>query len=104
MKRRRSYEPTLDLHHLQFDSYLEIESKIFHTIDQFLYPILQKSRTAGLPQQIKIIVGKGLNSTSQIEGKNPLRYYTEKYLFMLNIKFRSGSYVDGQEGVIVAEV
>jgi hypothetical protein len=65
------------------DYSLDIESQIHTKIQKFLLVHLQKKTFMA-----KIIVGKGLNSQNFIQGKNPLRFYTENYLAQLNINFK----------------
>lgn len=78
----------LDLHHLKFNSPYEIEEKIYHKLDNFLHPFLKK-HTSSHTIKVEIVVGKGLNSTNFIEGKNPLRFYVEKYLNKLGIEWQN---------------
>jgi hypothetical protein len=48
-------------------------------LDRFLNPFLN-SKSGNQNRKIEIVVGRGLNSNTFIDGKNPLRFYTEMYL------------------------
>lgn len=76
-----------------------IEEVVWRRLDTFIYPYLILKKADYI--DLRIIVGKGLSSRNSIEGKNPVRYYTEKYLEQLQIEWRDGGYFEGQEGVIV---
>ena len=67
-------------------------------LDRFLRLYLYRERVA-----LRIVVGKGINSSSSIQGTNPLRYYTEQYLRRLDLPHRNGQLWEGQEGVIIVE-
>lgn len=85
----------LDLHNLSFSSWLEIEDKVHRKLDKFLYPLLQNNNANCTAQ---IIVGRGLNSKRFIEGKNPMRYYTENYLAQVGLIWKNGEYQN--DGII----
>lgn len=51
-----------------------------------------------------IIVGKGHNSRRHIQGKNPLRFYTEEYLQILGLRFYQAPEWQGGSGVIITEI
>ncbi len=74
--------PTLDLHDYHFGNYTIFETELNNVLDKFLAPHLNKPNF-----QVKIIVGRGLNSTRFINKKNPLRYYTEQYLDQLKLEY-----------------
>lgn len=92
------YKRTLNLRQHKFVDLSHLQSEIEVILDQFLAPCLNRSRFC-----VTIIVGKGANSKRFINGKNPLRYYTEQYLKKLGLPFRNGQFHEGQEGVIVVE-
>jgi hypothetical protein len=76
-----------------------IEEIVWQRLDKFIYPYLITKRTDYI--DLRIIVGKGLGSRNSIDGKNPIRYYTERYLDQIQVNWRNGDYYEGQEGVIV---
>jgi len=80
---------------------MEIEDKIYRTLDTVFAPLLVKP---GNVQQVKIIVGKGMNSKRLIQGKHPVKFYTEKYLSRLGFTWTYGGYFDGQEGTMVVNI
>lgn len=93
--------PELDLHKYRPTDPHFIQSEIESQIDRFMQPYLRHTKKYS---QIRIVVGKGHNSKRLINGKNPLRYYTEKYLEQLGFNYRSAGYFDGQEGVIIVSL
>lgn len=97
--RRKNDGSILDLHNLGFGSFLEVEEVVFGELDRFLYPFLSGKKSG----QVRIIVGRGLNSKRRIEGRNPMRYYTEKYLKNVGLTWRDGGYFDGQDGVLIID-
>jgi hypothetical protein len=74
---------SLDLHKLNLKDDPNPQNTIFIKLDRFLTPLLPKQNI-----QIEIIVGRGHNSKTWIEGKPVLRYYTETYLMMLGLEPR----------------
>ena len=72
-----------------------VQDSVFKILDRFMTRHLL-CKTADLT----IIVGKGLGSRSVIEGKNPLRYYTEKYLEKVGCAWTNGDFWNGQDGCI----
>jgi hypothetical protein len=93
-------QKVLNLRQIRFQHLNMIEQEIFSKLDEFVYPFLKTKK----PMELKIIVGKGMNSRNFIKGKNPLRHYTETYLNKLGLSYRDGGYFDGQEGVIVVSL
>ncbi len=77
-----------------------LQELVFKQIDSFLYPLF-KNKNSQLNQKVKIIIGKGINSKNKIQGKAPIRYYTELYLNKLGIVYKEGDYFDGQDGVLI---
>ncbi len=99
--------PTIDLHHLNGHGKVVSENDVWLALDRFIVKTkLEKSRQiqSGIHVKICIIVGKGLQSKNLIQGKNPLRYYTENYLNLCGYAHRNGGYFTGQDGAIVAEI
>lgn len=94
--RKRLNSRTLDLHNLRPNPGENIQEAVARSLDNFMVKLL--SQTQG---EVCIIVGKGIGSKSLIEGKNPLRYYTENYLTQLGYKWRNDFFGDSaQDGVI----
>jgi hypothetical protein len=98
---KRNNIPTLDLHNVRFSGYFDMHSEITLMLDRFLSPFLLQNHR-GI--EVRVVVGRGLNSKNLIQGKNPMRYYTEEYLNQLGLRWRNGGYFDGQDGVIVVSV
>jgi hypothetical protein len=86
----------LDLHNFKPIDYGLLEIELEFKLDSFLRPLLNLKSC-----KIEIVVGKGLNSKRFINGKNPLRFYTEKYLQKLNLDYKEGGYFEGQDGVLI---
>jgi hypothetical protein len=86
---------TLDLHSFSPSLGGDIEQEVFQALDKFMTPRMTQKNI-----QISIIVGKGLGSKKFINGKNPLRHYTEKYLSLIGCDWQEGSHTTGQEGVL----
>jgi hypothetical protein len=84
---------TLDLHHLRFGAGESVEECVNRKLDNFMSRYLLCKSV-----DITIIVGKGLGSKKTINGKNPLRYYTEVYLKNLGCEWTNGDFMTGQEG------
>ncbi len=91
---------TLDLHNFKATSWVVFESELFQIIDSFIYSKIKTKKAT----KLKIIVGKGIRSTKLINNKNPLRFYTEKYLQMSGLSWADASEVDGGMGVIIVWV
>lgn len=89
----------LNLRNTQFQNSNHIQQEVEHLVDSFVRPFLQQRNMA-----LRIIVGKGVNSKRFINGKNPLRYYTENYLNILGLNWRNGQQWEGQEGVVIVEL
>lgn len=87
--------PTLDLHNFQASDWQFFESELFQKLDEFIY---QHSRSK--INKVAIVVGKGLSSRRLIEGKNPLRYYTEQYLNQTALEWTNADHFSGGSGVI----
>ena len=51
-----------------------------------------------------IITGKGIHSKHFIEGKNPLRYYTENYLDKIGFAWKYADAKHGSYGAILVQV
>lgn len=89
----------LNLRSHQFHNRSHLQQEVEHIIDNFVGRFLHQRNI-----MLRIIVGKGVNSKNFINGKNPLRYYTEQYLNSLNVPWRNGQHWEGQEGVIIVEL
>ncbi|GAB4145979.1 MAG: hypothetical protein OHK0017_06190 [Patescibacteria group bacterium] len=87
----------LDLRSYPFDLQSDLEAQVELLLDRFLRPYLQSKNFRGTAV---ILVGRGLNSQRYIQGKNPLRYYTEQYLLRLGLSFANASVNQGGEGAI----
>ncbi len=94
--RRNPNEAILNLRQISFDNHLQSQGEIELVLDKFIAPLLQRQGISA-----KIIVGKGMNSSTFIDGKHPLRYYTECYLSKLGLYWKNGFLTEGKEGVIV---
>lgn len=83
----KNTRPILNLRNLRawHGSYLDKE--IFLLIDKFVMPYLTSKKR----HVLEIIVGRGLNSSQFIDGKNPTRYYCEQYLTKLNLHWKNHS-------------
>lgn len=97
-RRTRSVIPELNLRAKSFVGGESLQQEVEGYLDRFLRPHLYRDRVV-----LRIVVGKGVNSATYIQGRNPLRYYTEQYLRRLNLSYRSGQLWEGQEGVIIVE-
>jgi hypothetical protein len=86
---------TLDLHNLKPIPSESIQEAVYRVLDRFMSRQLLKKTV-----DLTIIVGKGLGSKKFINGKNPLRYYTEQYLIQAGCEWSNGDWQTGQEGVI----
>jgi hypothetical protein len=74
---------SLDLHKLGLKDEPNPQDVIYRKLDQFITPLLKKQDI-----QIEIIVGRGHNSRTFIDGMPVLRYYTYQYLNMLHLEPR----------------
>jgi hypothetical protein len=87
----------LDLHNFKPNGF-SVQKDLEEILDRFFSPLMPLESC-----RIELIVGKGINSKRFINKKNPLRYYTEIYLQKLNLNFREGGFLNGQDGVIIVE-
>jgi hypothetical protein len=87
----------LNLHELYFEGSSFIQEELEEVLDDFVAPNLVK------PTKLLIITGKGIHSKHFIQGKNPLRYYTEKYLEKVGIPWKYADEHHGSYGAIVAQ-
>jgi hypothetical protein len=94
-KNRRKDNSILDLHELNFFPKETPKEAVNRELDRFFTKWLMVKSV-----NLTIIVGKGLGSKKLINGKNPLRFYTEEYLNLLQIEWRNEKDWFGQEGVI----
>jgi|688.fasta_scaffold157733_3 hypothetical protein len=74
-----SQQKSLNLRGHRFQDLSNLENEIEIVLDRFLNPFLN-SKSGNQNRKIEIVVGRGLNSNTFIDGKNPLRFYTEMYL------------------------
>lgn len=68
---------TLNLRSTRFQNLSDLQNEVELILDKFLRSFLLSNKAK---PNLFIIVGRGLNSTTFIKGKNPLRFYTENYL------------------------
>jgi hypothetical protein len=93
----------LDLHNFRSE-YHFFEKELEERIDKFLTPFLNQSYNGRTNFRVKIIVGRGLNSTHFIEKKNPIKFFTEKYLDRLRLDWKyEGLDGFGNDGVILID-
>ena len=85
----------IDLHNLELQNGQTPAEAVEYKLDQFLTPLLLKKLII-----VRIVVGKGLTSSRVINGKNPLRHYTENYLIKLGIAWTDASEINGGYGVV----
>lgn len=78
-------EYSLNLRGVKFQDLSNLQDEVELELDRFLTPFLTSKSSN---RKITIVVGRGLNSTRLIEGKNPLRFYTEQYLQKLGMNWR----------------
>ncbi len=86
----------LDLHNFRASGWQFFENELFQKIDNFVYHSQQSGQ-----KKVEIVVGRGINSKNQIEGKNPLRFYTEKYLQQAGLTWQAGVELNRNSGTIV---
>ncbi len=84
---------TLDLHNLRPIPGESVEEAVYRVLDRFMTKFLIQKTV-----DVTIIVGKGLGSKKFINGKNPLRYYTEQYLHKVGCHWSDGDWLTGQDG------
>jgi hypothetical protein len=87
----------LNLHEIYFQGGSFIQEELEEVLDDFVAPFLLK------PTKLLIITGKGIHSKHFINGKNPLRYYTEKYLEKVGVSWQYADEHHGSYGAIVAQ-
>jgi hypothetical protein len=87
----------LNLHEMYFEGSSFVQDELEEVLDDFITPYLLK------PTRLLIIAGKGIHSKHFIEGKNPLRYYTEKYLEKLGVPWEYADEYHGGYGAIIAQ-
>lgn len=90
----------LNLHNLYFEGESFVEEELEEVLDNFISPYLINSEHC----ELLIISGKGIHSRHFIEGKNPLRYYTERYLAKIGVSWNYEDEKHGGIGAIVAMV
>ena len=91
---------TLDLHQLYFESEIFVQEELEQVLDSFVTPFLVDQTT----QTVLIVTGKGIHSRHFINGKNPLRYYTEQYLNNVKLSWQYQAQAHGGKGAILVEV
>ncbi len=90
----------LNLHQTYFDGESFVEEELEEVLDSFIAPFLITHDE----EELLIITGKGIHSKHFIDGKNPLRYYTEKYLDSVGIPWQYEDEKHGGYGAILAKV
>ena len=81
----------LNLHELYFEGESFVQEELEEVLDRFVSPYL----ISETKENLLIITGKGIHSRHFIDGKNPLRYYTEIYLDKVGVDW---SYEDERHG------
>jgi hypothetical protein len=97
----------VDLHDINGRGNPISEQDVWNVLDNFMHTMEHKHSMKlkkGFSIKVGVIVGKGVRSKNWINGKNPLRAYTEEYLNHCNLNWRNGRYGEGEEGVIVVEL
>lgn len=110
----KSGQKTMEVNLRHQSSGYDLQRNIESRLDSVFYPILQKtvkkypatkkSNYEYIGIQVRLIVGKGLNSRTHINGKHPVRFYTEQYLTKLGLSWREADYWSGQEGVLLVDL
>ncbi len=90
----------LNLHQMYFEGESFVQEDLEEVLDFFVTPFLLDPT----PDELLIITGKGIHSKHFINGKNPLRYYTELYLNEVGIDWQYEDEKHGGIGAIVARV
>ena len=101
-----SIQDVVDLHNLNGAGQTVDEHDVWNAIEEFLNKMRQKHAQIlkkGFVIKVGIVVGKGVRSKNKINGKNPLRFYTEQYLDHCEYGWRNGRVGEGEDGVIVVE-
>jgi len=101
-----SIQDLVDLHDLNGPSKSIDQSDVWNALDSFLSKVKNKHAQKlkkGFVINLGIVVGKGVRTKNWINGKNPLRHYTEEYLNHCGYSWRSGRQGEGEEGIIVVE-
>jgi hypothetical protein len=88
----------LDLHFLELKNGQTPQETVERLLDAFLTKYLLCTSV-----KLEIVVGRGIGSTRFINGKNPVKHYTEQYLRRMNCPFREGSILFNEDGVIWVE-
>jgi DNA-nicking Smr family endonuclease len=88
----------LNLHNLYFEGESWVEEELEEVLDAFVSPFLLEKT------ELLIITGKGIHSKHFIEGKNPLRYYTEKYLDQVGLQWQYEDEKHGGVGAILVKL
>lgn len=76
----------LNLRSAKFKDLSDLQNEVELILDKFLRSFLLSNKAK---TNLCIIVGRGLNSTTFIKGKNPLRFYTENYLDKVGIVWKN---------------
>jgi DNA-nicking Smr family endonuclease len=90
----------LNLHELCFEGEGFVQEELEEILDGFVSPFLLDKHT----QKLLIITGKGIHSRHFINGKNPLRYYTEIYLDKIQVDWYHTDIEHGGVGAIVVDL
>jgi hypothetical protein len=82
----------LNLRGIRFNDLSDLQNEVELILDKFLRPYLKSNNHN---KRLTIVVGRGLNSSTFIDNKNPLRFYTENYLNMLGMEWKNNSLNQG---------
>lgn len=98
---------SIDLHHLNGYGQVISQNDVYDALDEFFEDM--KARYHGNIKKfgrvkIGVICGKGNNSRRHINGKNPLRVYTERYIKHCGYQWRNGKPSEGEHGMIVVDI
>lgn len=86
---------TIDLHKIRINNDFSVQSQVEDFLEKQIRPFLYHKN-----MKICLIVGKGLNSKKMIEGKNPVRFYTENFLNNLGFNWQNENSFWGDSGII----
>jgi hypothetical protein len=99
-------QDSIDLHNLNGIGKSVSQNDVRNVLDDYFQKMAQKfslKLKKGFVVKLGVIVGKGTRSKNTINGKNPLRAFTEEYLNQVGYNWRNGRFGEGEDGVIVVE-
>lgn len=87
----------LDLHNLKLTGF-SLEEELKRKLDSFFSPLLPMPSC-----KVELVVGRGVNTNPKnfINGQNPLKFYTKKYLQKMDLSFTEGDMLNYNDGVLV---